>query len=457
MDLKGVIRTGAWTIGGLVALVVAAYLAFVVINWNDEPPSADAERMVASERGRPAVADEANAYVHLLGLAAAPDVDPVARGRARKAWMEGLDPSSGASGVPEMPGTDANWRAARPQAVADLASACPGGAACVEALRANPEVLDQWLASEQWLLDRYRRMLSVPAWRETVPRDPRAMAGYMPALDAQTLHLLVARQHAVAGEADVVRSLLEDDLAFWRRVLASSDLLISKMIAVAAVRRHFELGGLALRELPSGTVDQPIPPSWRRPLSDAERSLSRAFAGEWHYSAGFLAANAPVEALLPQDSAWERLPARLLRPGFQLQATLNLDAVRKTRWAAVSERPYPELGQAIDAARREQAEDQRMFRLYNPVGTLLDSVAAVSSYADYVARANDVEGMRRAALLAVAMREAGIQPPDADGFVRESDMRNPYNGAPFEWDAATGSVVFRGLAHGEKGPFAALM
>lgn len=453
MDLKGAMRAGAWTVGGLVALVVAAYLVFVVINWNDEAPSADAERMVASERDRPAVADEANAYVHLLGLVAAPDTDPVALGRERKAWMEGFDPSSGASGVSEMPGTDVNWRAARPQAAADLASACPG-AACVAALRAKPEALDQWLASEQWLLDRYRRMLSVPAWRETVPRDPRApMAGFAPALDAQTLHLLVARQHAVAGEADVVRSLLEHDLEFWRGILASSDLLLTKMVAVAAVRRHFELGGLVLRELPSGTVDQAIPPSWRRPLSGAERSLSRALAGEWRYSADFLATDASIEALLPQVSAWERLPARLLRPGLQPQATLNLDAARKARWAAVSERPYPELGQAIAAARRTQAEDQRMFRLYNLVGTLLDSVAAGTGYADYVARANDVEGMRRAALLALAMRAAGVQPADAAGFVQGSDLRNPYNGAPFEWDAATGSVVFRGLAHGEKGTF----
>jgi hypothetical protein len=454
MDLKGVVRAGAWTIGGLVALVVAAYLVFVVINWNDEAPSADAERMVASERDRPAVADEANAYVHLLGLAAAPETDPVALGRERKAWMEGFDPSAGASGVSEMPGTDANWRAARPQAAADLVSACPG-VACVEALRANPEALDQWLASEQWLLDRYRRMLSVPAWRETVPRDPRApMAGFAPALDAQSLHLLEARQHAVAGDADIVCSLLEQDLAFWRRVLASSDLLLTKMVAAAAVRRHFELGGLALRELPSGTVDQSIPPSWRRAMSGAERSLSRALAGEWHYSADFLATDASIEALLPQVSTWDRLSARLLRPGFQPKATLNLGAARKVHWAVVSERPYPELGQAIDAARREQAEDQRLFRLYNPVGTLLDSVAAGSGYADYVARANDVEGMRRVALLAAAMREAGVQPADADGFVRGSDLRNPYNGEPFEWDAATGSVVFRGLAHGEKGPFA---
>jgi len=34
--------------------------------------------------------------------------------------------------------------------------------------------------------------------------------------------------------------VLERDLQFWRRVQQSSDILVSKMIATAALNRHFE-------------------------------------------------------------------------------------------------------------------------------------------------------------------------------------------------------------------------
>src|SRR5690606_18729266 len=111
-------------------------------------------------------------------------------------------------------------------------------------------------------------MLATTGWREEVPEDPAAsLPAYQPALDAQKLHLLDARGHALAGDAEAVRDLLERDLVFWRQVLASSDMLITKMIAVAAAGRNFEFGSLAMRSLPPDRVDAAVPPSWRQPLT----------------------------------------------------------------------------------------------------------------------------------------------------------------------------------------------
>ncbi len=421
MNMKGIMRKLAWAVGGLVAFVVVAHLTLVVVNWNDEPPSADAERLVAMKRDRPLLADSANGYIHALSLAAAPDAD---------------------------------YKAARSPEVVALANACGEASECAEALQTHPEALAQWLGSEQWLLERYRRMLATEGWREPIPTDIRApLAGYQHAMEAQKLHLLAVRQQALAGDAAAVRDLLERDLVFWRQVLASSDLLISKMVAVAAVRRNLAFGNLALRELPPDLADAAVPPSWRQPLTVAERSLARSLGGEWHVAGGALRMVMSPEARA--GDLGQRVADRLLRPLFQPQATLNLFAARMVRLGALSELPYPEIEQSLERLAESHEDASPGFRLYNPVGSILDFVAA-PAYADYIARPADLEGQRRAALLVAALRGAGIEHEGAAAAVRDAPLRRPHDGAPFEWDAASGSVVFRGLEQGDRGTHAVL-
>jgi hypothetical protein len=273
-------------------------------------------------------------------------------------------------------------------------------------------------------------------------------------LEAQKLHLLAARQQALAGNAGAVRDLLESDLVFWREVLASSDLLISKMIAVAAVRRNFALGNLALRELPPSLADAAVPPSWRQPLTVAERSLARALGGEWHIMGATLQlAMAPG---VPATGLDRRMGDRLLRPLFKLQATRNLLAARMVHLAALSELPYAELGSALVHVSPPQDDTPLWRRAYNPVGAVIDSSGTASAYADYVARSSDLEGQRRAALLVATLRGAGVTDEGAAAAVRSAAERSPYDGTPFQWDAAGGWVVFHGMEQGERGRHALL-
>ena len=412
-------RIFAWVVGMLVGLPLLAYLALVAINWNDEPPSADVERLIAMNHDRPVLADAANGHVHAVGL---------------------------------VPDADADYRTARSPGVAALASACGEAPACAEALDANPEALARWLASEQWLLERYRRMLAAEGWREPIPEDPGvSLPPYQHAMGAQKLHLLDAWRQAVAGDPAAVRDLLERDLVFWRQVLASSDLLITKMIAVAATGRNFEFGNLALRELPAGLVDAAVPPSWREPLTVAERSIARSLGGEWHFVASALRAGMSAEAT--EVALHERIAERLLRPLYQEQATLNLAAARTVQLGTLSELPWPELGPALERLSQPEEQGQVSFQPYNPIGSILDSTAnlAAAAYGDYIGRAADLEGQRRATLLVATLRGAGTGPEGAAAAVRDAALRSPYDDAPFEWDAASGSVVFRGLGQGDRG------
>lgn len=409
-----------WILAGvpalLLGLVVVAYAGLVAINWNDETPSAEAERLAAIYRDRPALADTDNGRVQMERLAAGAE----------------------------------DYRSARGPDLAALAKACTEPARCETALDASPDALAQWLDSERWLVDRYRNALAATGWREDIPGDGTLPAlAFQPVLDAQKLHLLEAVQLARAGDAAAVGDLLERDLVFWRGVLASSDLLITKMIAVSAVGRNFQFGSLALRSLPADLVEAAIPQAWRSPLTLPERSLVRAYAGEWHFSAGVLRSGLSGAMHDQRGTLGEWLG----RPLLQEQATLNLFARRMSRLGAVSELPCPELARALDSLLEEPAPPA--YRLYNPMGTSLDAIAVPTLYTDYITRANDLEGHRRVALLAATLRAKGIAAADADAAVRRATLRNPCDGTALEWDAASGAVVFQGLTRGDRGRYVA--
>lgn len=399
----------------LVGLPTLAYAGLVIINWNDEAPSAEAEQLAALYRDRPELAEADNAYVHMQGLAAEAGAD---------------------------------FRASRSAEVTALADACSGASSCVEAVSANPEALAQWSKSEQWLLDGYRDMLA-KGWREEVPEDPAApLPYYQPSLDGQKLHLLDARRLALAGDAGAVRDLLHRDLVFWRGVMASSDMLVTKMVAVAAAGRNFDFGNVALRALPTDLARAAVPPSWRETLTVAERSLARPLAGEWRFTVGALrgiSSSDPAEGLTVGD--------RLSRPLLQEQATINLAADRMVRLGELSELPYVQLGPALEGLTEEPPPG---LRFYNPVGAVLDSLAG-PAYTGYMARVSDLEGQRRAALLAATLRADGTGAEDAAIAVQEASLRNPYDETALEWDAASGAVVFNGLEEGERGRHAVLL
>ena len=417
MNTRGVKRGFAWAVAVLVGLPLLAYLALLVINWNDQPPSADVERLVAMTRDQPALADAVNGYVHARDLVSAPGADP-------------------------------DYQAARTPEVTTLANACSKPLACAEALDAHPGALPHWLDSEQWLLGRYRRMLATDGWLEVIPDDVAAqLPPYQHAMEAQKLHLLDARRQALAGDPVAVRGMLVQDLVFWRGVLASSDLLISKMIAAAAVRQNFALGNLALRELPPDLADAAVPPSWRQPLAVGERSLMRSLGGEWHFMANTMRTGMRPGG--PAAASQGSIGDRLLRPLYQEQATLNLFAANMVRLGTLSELAYPELAPALERVARREGQAGLRLQPYNPAGAMLDSMAP--SYADYIARTSDLEGLRRATLLVANLRREGVGREGAAAAVGAASMRSPYDDAPFEWDAARGSVVFHGLARGVRG------
>ncbi len=455
MNRRKPLKILGWTLLGLIAIPIVLYLIALAINRHDQPPSAATIRLHEVLDQRPPVSDADNAYLYVLGFSAPEGSDPHEVGLQWRAWVEARGYRSEAEKKNPL-SSSLDFRAARSAEIDNILTTCNSpDRGCAELLEDSSASLANSLSPEPIQLQRYRALLTREQWREQIPPDVRApLPLYAGVLDGQRLLFANTWQRAHAGDASAVRDALQSDIEFWRRVLASSDILITKMIAVAALRQHFAFGNLALRRLPAEQALQAVPADWSSPLTDEERSLLRAMAGELVFLEGILREipDAPTaELLLPSDHFLNRVHDRLLSPLFQPQDTANQAAdayLSIAQQFAVPLERYPDL--------LEQAytpPPPRPKRLYNAIG---DALMGGPLDAMYGARVGDVEGMRRAALITNELRSRGIAEKDIGDALRSASLRNPYNDEPFQWDENERAVVFVGLQSGERGRHAYL-
>jgi hypothetical protein len=214
-------------------------------------------------------------------------------------------------------------------------------------------------------------------------------------MHVQELHLLATHMRAVDGDAETVRAWLEADLAFWRGVVASADLLVTRRIAEAAVKRHFQHGTVALRALPPGAREAATPDAWRRPLDPRERSLMRALAGEWYHTThstrllNETASDAPLG---------RRISSALMNPLWKRQASANRSAARHLAIGLASEAPRPQAEAELRRLSKTWSDEHRPFRAYDPLGHLVDGVSIAALYANRLEGPDEIERARLDAL-----------------------------------------------------------
>ncbi|MDJ0939287.1 MAG: hypothetical protein QNJ00_05955 [Woeseiaceae bacterium] len=436
---------------GIFALGALGYAILVLANLKDRDPSGEIAMLESMlERSSP-VASEDNSYIYMLGIEGPPDSNPMALGLERYEWMETARPEFSTDDDPLGIGYD--FESKRSEAVALLAKTCSESESeCLALLESDEETVEQWLTDERWLLDRYRTLIALPVFRESVPFDVFApLPSYNVILQGQRLHILDAWTAAGAGDAARVSATLDRDLTYWRMVLENSDALITKMIATAAIIRHFKLGNLVLRRLPQDVADDAIPPSWRAELTESERSMQRSLAGEWKYFDDLMKKTVtdmenPFDDWtgLADTTTWERIKWVVLKPMWQPQDLTNRYARMMLDLGNAFDVPYEDIPNAVDIAEELQASAFKPFsRLYNFAGDLAMFTDGWS-LSSYAVRVSDLEGIRRAALLVAELRADGVTANDVVQRMLVSEIVHPYTNEPFAWDDS-GVMVFKGL------------
>jgi len=432
-------RVARWLGYGLLAVVALGVVLVAIVAWRFYVPSASARKLDAVYATRAQVPDADNGWVYVWGFSAPDGADVIDVAHRRVAWLKAkqADPDL----ETRDPLGDGADRMARPTSAAmeQLKQDCRSGVAtpCARAFEEWP--LDQpYSAAETLLARRYDTLIARRGWCETVAHDTDApLPPYSDIIDGQRVWLLQVRAAAAAGDADRVRDMLDRDLTFWRRTLASSDLLLTKMIAVTAINNHFFLGNLSLRKLPVAQQSAALPPAWRKQMTPEELRLLRGLAGEFHWIQGLLRRQTPEQlAELDDDmsmgedfSVGEELLDQVARRFRPVQRRLNQVAdvyvMADDAFAAAPLNEYEAVSERVDKQTTRMGLSVMVSR--------------------YVMRVATIEGMRRAALLTAELRSRGVsQEQVPTELAAASSAKNPFKLQPFDWDPTQKAVIYTG-------------
>ena len=458
---KKLLKAAMWLGLAVAGLLIVAYLVVLGINWRDQPPSEAALRLMKLSASQPAVADQDNAYVYMMGFSADPAQEPQALGVKRIASALALLEKSPDALMGYLQDKKHDFKPQRSAELEALLKTCniTFDAPCLKALDNGDNTPAAWLASEPLLLERYKALLTRPAYVQRLPfQMSTPFLPYTKVHEGQKLLLAQAWQLAGQGDAAGVNKLLTQDIQFWRQNLAACDTLIAKMNATNSLQRHFMWGYAILRRLPPALMTHGMPQPWTTPMSDAERAMLPSLTGEWVESNN-LFKYTKEEGSLPEID-WtlkSRLFDTIFQSLLQLQDSSNKHAQELVSLDAALQVPYAQYPAAVERARimEEKDRDESLFmffikRIYNPTGEALLSIAR-PDLISYALRVSDLEGLRRMAVLTTELRDQGVAAGQMAQKLTEAPVRNPYTDQPFVWDASTKTVVFTGLQKGERG------
>lgn len=436
---------------GILGLAVLLYLILLAVNWKDQPPSANVHKINEILAARPELTAAENGVAYVFGFTAPRDQDPREVGTRRLAWLETFTAKTRTETDPLKDPIDLKSNGS--PGVEPLKEHCGeyDRKSCAESF--EKAAIDwQPTETEALALQRYRALLTHRAWREVTFRATAPLPPFSDVLHAQRLHQVSMLQHAAKGEVDAVRAGLEADVVYWRGAQRNAEILIDKMIALAALRNHFFFSNLVLRRLPASQVMDAVPPDWLREFSVDERSMHLVMAGEWKWLEGSISdeLDGGLLSKMLEPTLVDRSLYYLGRPLFQPQDTLNIVADRNMSFSSRFTVPMNQYASAKESIETQFRDHPHPVSIYNPMGDVILSLADASMYTSYAFRTANPEGMRRAALLVAQMRSRGVKADAVEPEVARDELRDPYTGASFEWDAKRAAVIFNAPEEGAR-------
>ncbi len=418
-------------LSGAAAVAFLLFAIFITINWRDEPLSEASQTFAKILQNRPLVTPEQNAYLMVLGFNALPDADPLQLGVTREAWTHSVRELDRDTEYLQFPGESFSLKANASQRTQALLEKCSAPSAGCQKFMLDLVEANELSVDEAWLLDRYQKLLGYRRWAETGYFDLNMPFPDFPTLlAAQKLFMVTQWKQAidVKNLAQVERDL-KNDMRFWREILSESDWLITKMIAVAALRRNIEWSNTIAHMFALDSLSIEL---WQEPLTAEELSFERVLAGEWRFTQGLLTAEANRPKIIAHF--WVKPQASLNLYAQRLQSYLSLVTVDVDQLAAQIEQAnlieYPEFPAG----------------LYNLGGQLEINREPPSNFNNYLMRLADLEGARRAFLALQQIRTQELPLDHIQEWLNISPWQSPYKDRPFRWCKLSRELIFKGYS-----------
>jgi hypothetical protein len=443
-------RIALWGVLALFALILAAF----AINAFDERPSPQALALSQPPENR--YKPEENIYVALAGFDAPPGQSVVALGLAKIAhYNEHVDSmlqdplvGLGALTAPDSAGLKFSGEV----------DFCRPRERCFwESVRANSLKIEQLVAKNRELYDRYLALFGLSGYYETA-RPSHTAPIYLPSTEVRNLFIANLASRMQTGDnaqAKTALRSLRQDAELWRRVLTGEGTLISKMVAVA----YLQIDSLVLSDFIADSRTA-IPQDMDEFLPEFELStwnISNAFAAEFRVHT-FLYRQ--VQALSdghwqPPDSSrasrvWNRILSPVEGQFFKINATENLNAKAMNDlagFAALDPSTFSTNQARLRMWEQENADFFSVRTAYNPVGKILVAIAA-PAYQNYVLRPYDAAALQRLTRLSYEIRRQQIAPSAVTAFMKLHPewSTHPADGRSFVWKQTTGEIAILPVA-----------
>jgi hypothetical protein len=435
--------------------LLAAMAAYIL---TDAPLSPLAEKILRHQP--PPVPPARNAFVGLAGLNAPADGDFILAGE-ENIRRANLDAPWGSS--PEAQKAREISQSLKPSAKYAYACDKEMTKGCLEAIRADAPNIRRLLAENETLTQRYLAIQAMPEFSNAVVAS---MEFSLPYSDLMMLSRLLSARAVLDIQAGTVRqglAFIEQDMAFYRRTLASPEIsLMDMMIAAAQIRRQAILLAQLAQEAQLEGETKRIK-NLLAPLDSPRETFLNAlwreqvFVGQGLYH---LADSMRLREILPNVAPSDFVALFLFRKNM----TLNLKSgIGETERTLIRATPLAQLREMQkDWWEREirprvctVSEDYFYCRHWkNRTGEILATIAQ-PDHVTYLFRSHDADADIRLFRAQLAFRQAtaGKKSPESPEKILarlEPETFNPYTGQPFAWNPERNTIGFMPAAAREQ-------
>lgn len=424
----------------LVLMSVFLVVVILLVNNKDRPPSDLAIKFQQSWDNKQVVDPLENGYLYFLGFDVGKTFDPKTVGAERVQWSKEAIRSSSEEFL-MFPQAYEDFQKQIPKPIKNLIDLCGQVSTdCVNNINSQREFINQWSGQDLWVIGRYRELIEYKAWLELAEVDVRLpLPNYSDVMKAQRLTFIHAFATMPIDDGESIINLLNQDLRFWRLMLKDTDMLIGKMIAVAAIKNNFLWTNHFLLKMKNTAQLNVDLVALNQPFTEKELSMRRCLIGEWF----FAYRTADPLAVVDVDNITAKI---LIKFFYKKQDTLNVVAENLNSIVSELDVPLTSFEKSLQVYQGKEIP-KKMFidyllNPYNIAGQYISDTAPASLYTEYVVRTKDLEGFRRGLLLSIGMMGAAS--------MKNSIYSSPYETKPFVLNEEQQSVTVVGLGEGER-------